>query len=49
MDPKALFTSRLLGSLLNELVVDTALDVHSAVKRSKRKCPQCGELYVSRL
>ncbi|WFC96184.1 hypothetical protein MBRA1_002840 [Malassezia brasiliensis] len=35
MDPKALFTTRLLGSLLNEIVVDTALDVHSSVKRSK--------------
>lgn len=48
MDPKALFTTRLLGSLLNEIVVDTALDVHSSVKRSKRRCAQCGELYVSR-
>lgn len=47
MDPKSIFTARLLGSLVNEIVIDTALHAHSSAKKARRVCPQCGERYVA--
>lgn len=38
--------SRLLDSLINEIVVETALDAHASVKRSRGTCIHCGQKYV---
>ncbi|WFD31668.1 hypothetical protein MSPP1_002707 [Malassezia sp. CBS 17886] len=43
MDPKAIFATRLVSSLLHEVVVDTALETHSALKRARRPCACCGK------
>ncbi|WFC99614.1 hypothetical protein MYAM1_002359 [Malassezia yamatoensis] len=42
MDAKALFASRLFSSLLNEIVVDTALETHQKVKLHNKECSHCG-------
>lgn len=41
-DPKAAIASKFLDSLINELVLDTALDAHATVKRARAICTLCG-------
>ncbi|PWN49216.1 hypothetical protein IE53DRAFT_388598 [Violaceomyces palustris] len=41
-DPKGLIAARFLESLLSDIVLDTALIVHSNVKKARSICPSCG-------